>query len=207
MLSICYHGIRDCFYNTAIDVRFSGRRLNGNSKTSYKHLGANDVYHTSYFVMPHIFKLVPISENDVLVDVGCGKGRVINYWLSCKLKNRIIGLELDPELAKRTSRQFSRWKNVSIIAGDAVSNIPPDGTIFYFYNPFCEEKVRQFEEALSGMFKSKPIKLIYYNPKSIDLFNNSKWEVKHLNFENDLGIKRWGRINKFHELSIVTRKT
>lgn len=193
-------------YGTYLDLRYSGRLLNGNFKTSYKHLGANDVYHTKYCAMPLIFKFVKITKSDVLVDVGCGKGRIINYWLSKGYKNKIIGLELDPKVAKQTAKQLSKWENVTIITGDANSNIPFEGTIFYFYNPFNEKVVKQFEEKLSVMFKNKPIKIIYYNPKSINLFYNDKWKVRYINFEKDLRIQRWGRINKFHDLAIITHK-
>lgn len=200
------YSIREFYYNTFLDIWYSGRSLKGNQRSSYKHLGANDTYHTSYSAMPLIFKQAAISKNDVLVDVGCGKGRVINFWLSRRLKNKIIGLELDPIIAEKAANQFSRWKNVTIIPGDAISNIPRDATIFYFYNPFCEEKVVQFEKKLSQLFVDRPIKIIYYNPKSIHAFQNENWDIRTVDFEKDLGKKRWGRINKFHELSIITTK-
>jgi hypothetical protein len=53
------------------------------------------------------------------------------------------------------------------------------------------------------MFLNKPIKIIYYNPKSIDVFNNGKWIISYINFEKDLGYRRWGRINKYHDLAII----
>ena len=31
-----------------------------------------------------------IKSSDVLVDVGCGRGRVINWWLSLGLGNKIV---------------------------------------------------------------------------------------------------------------------
>lgn len=35
-------------------------------------------------------------------------------------------------------------------------------------------------------------KVIYYNPKSIHVFyNNNYWDIRHINFEKDLGVKRW----------------
>jgi trans-aconitate methyltransferase len=156
--------------------------------------------------MPLIFSLVPIRKKDVLVDVGCGKGRVINYWLSKKLENQIYGLELDNKIAEQTAEQFSKRENVTIIEGDAVSNIPLSGTIFYFYNPFSAEKVEQFEERLSELFPNKAIKVVYYNPKSLHVFCNDNWNIKYINFEKDLGIRRWGRLNKYDDLAIITRK-
>lgn len=195
--------LRELFCNIIIDLACSRRLLNGNIKTSYKSLGSNDIYHSKYSALPIIFKFVRINKDDVLVDVGCGKGRVINYWIFKRYKNKIIGLELDKSIAMQTAKQFFRLKNVTIIPGNALLNIPPDGTVFYFYNPFSREIFIQFEAILSDMFKSKSIKIIYYNPKSIDVFNNGKWDINYINFENNLGYKKWGRINKYHDLAII----
>lgn len=198
--------LRERVCNLIIDLVCSHRLLNGNIKTAYKSLGSNDIYHSKYSVLPIIFKLVKIRPKDVLVDVGCGKGRVINYWIFKKCKNKIYGLELDRTIARQTAKQFSRYKNVTIIPGNALLNIPPNGTVFYFYNPFSKEIVVQFEEILSDMFRNKPITVIYYNPKSIEVFNNDRWSIKYINFEKDLGYKRWGRINKYHDLAIIKSK-
>lgn len=198
----CYC-LRELLFNITIDLVCSHRLLNGNIQTSYKSLGSNDIYHSKYSALPIIFRFVKINNNDVLVDVGCGKGRVINYWIFKSYKNKIIGLELDKKTAMQTAKQFSRLKNITIIPGNALLNIPPDGTIFYFYNPFSKEVAIQFETILSDMFKNKPIKILYYNPKSIEVFNNGKWDIKYINFENDLGYKKWGRINKYHDLAVI----
>lgn len=198
--------IQDFLTDTVLDLKYSRRLLRGNNKSRYKHLGANDVYHTKYCAMPLIFRNISIDPQDVLVDVGCGKGRVINYWLSQKYKNQIIGLELDTEVAKQTQSQFSKWKNVKIISGDAIINLPQSGTVFYFYNPFTEEKVKEFEQQVAHISDQKAIKIIYYNPKSIHVFKNNNWDIVEINFEKDYGIKRWGRINKFHDLAIITNR-
>ncbi|MDF2537805.1 MAG: GCN5-related N-acetyltransferase [Herbinix sp.] len=206
ILYVFYYTFCEKFYNVLLDLHYSRRLLKGNQKTAYKVLGANDVYHTKYCAMPLIFHFVQITDKDVLVDVGCGKGRVINYLLSRKLRNKIYGLELDPLVANQTKKQFARWKNVTILSGDAISNLPSEGTIFYFYNPFTEEKVKLFEETLSQKYKNRKITVIYYNPKSIHAFQNGKWKIKYINFEQTLGIKRWGRINKYHDLAIIKLK-
>ena len=189
-----------------LDLTYSGRILYGNEKTRFKYLGANDVYHTDYSVMPLIFDHVKITPQDVLVDVGCGKGRVLNYWLSQRYKNEMIGLELDPVVAEQTARHFSLREQVKIIPGDAVYNLPSTGTVFYFYNPFEWDKVVQFESRLSMQAGDKPITVIYYNPKSLEVFNEVKWDVQIVDFEEDMGVKRWGRINKYHQLAILNRR-
>lgn len=206
LLAVSVYTLHNFILDSYMDLKYSRRLLKGNKKTPFKHLGSNDTYHTTYAVMPLIFKNVSIKPDDVLVDIGCGKGRVINYWLHKKHRNKIIGLELDPNIAALTASQFSRFKNVSIISGDAISNLPDEGTVFYFYNPFTEEKVREFERKISELSQKRPIKIIYYNPKSIHIFYNGNWAIDRINFEKDYGVRRWGRMNKFHDLAIVTRQ-
>lgn len=202
---VSFHCLIGFMRDNIMDLKYSRRLLHGNQKSPYKHMGANDTYHTDYSVMPLIFRQLTIKASDVLVDVGCGKGRVINFWLGKKLHNKIYGLEIDPVIARNVASQYTDRKNVTIISGDAIQNLPQEGTIFYFYNPFSELKVREFEEKLRS-FPTSNIKIIYYNPKSIQVFDNDCWHIHHINFERDLGVKRWGRLNKYHDLCIIRKK-
>ena len=162
----CKNYLRDTYF----DLKYSGRVLHGNNVSNFKNLGANDVYHTDYSVMPLLFRNLHISPDDILVDVGCGKGRVINYWLSQQYKNQIIGLEIDPDVAANTACQLARHSNVKVIPGDAIENLPPQGTIFYFYNPFNETKIINFEQKVREITEGNQVKVIYYNPKNLHVF-------------------------------------
>lgn len=200
---VSYDAAKDLVLGTLLDLKYSGRLLWGNQKTAYKYLGANDVWHTDYSAMPLIFEQVEITSGDVLVDVGCGKGRVINYWLSQGHANKMYGLELDPHVALDTALQFAGWSNVIILPGDAVLNLPEDGTVFYFYNPFTPEKVVSFERRIAEIASNHGVTIVYYNPKNILAFENENWIIRFIDFEEDLGIERWGRLNKFHDLAII----
>lgn len=205
ILWVSLNSLTSLIRDNILDFKYSGRSLHGNHKSPYRYMGANDTYHTDYSVMPLIFSQIAVNPKDVLVDVGCGKGRVINFWLSKCLENRIYGLELDPGIAKDTAAQYSNRKNVTIISGDAIANLPREGTVFYFYNPFKESKVREFEQKLRN-FPNNNIKVIYYNPKSIHVFDNGCWYIRQIDFEKDLGVRRWGRLNKYHDLCIISKK-
>lgn len=198
--------IKTATMDTMLDLKYSGRLLTGHLPTAYKHLGANDVYHTEYPAMSIIFSQITITPEDVLVDVGCGKGRIINYWLSQGYVNKIYGLELDPAVAENTTMQFNNWGNVSIWSGDATLQIPQDGTIFYLYNPFSSEKFVEFESQMAKLAQHKKITLLYYRPQSLSVFETGRWNIQLIDFDKDLGIHQWGRLNKFHKLAIVTSK-
>lgn len=78
--------------------------------------------------------------------------------------------------------------------------------MFYFYNPFEWDKVVRFEERLALVSAHKEVTVIYYNPKNLPVFHNGNWDVQFIDFEQDLGIKRWDRINKYHQLTILQRR-
>lgn len=158
--------------NALIDIRSGGGLLSGRIRTRYAHLGAEDTVNTDYIALQHIFEN-RIKPADVLVDVGCGKGRVIQWWLSRGYRNRIIGLELDEEIANKTRQRLRRHKNVSIVAGDAIQNLPADGTLFYLYNPFATQIVSAFKERLMSIFgKRGKITILYYECKHVEVFRD-----------------------------------
>jgi hypothetical protein len=80
ILRRCWHeGIRaaDNFF---LDLQYSGRFLGGTMESRYASSGAIATQSTDYLALSYIFdNLVQVQESDVLVDVGCGKGRVI-FW-------------------------------------------------------------------------------------------------------------------------------
>ena len=80
------------FCDFFIDLRYGGY-FGGKIKSRYAHLGAHDTASGHYSVLSCIFRKYKIKDSDVLVDVGCGKGRVINWWLKQGHQNRIIGMD------------------------------------------------------------------------------------------------------------------
>src|SRR5215510_10964407 len=96
-----FHVIKERTLASALDLRFGGKLCATNLNERVYKNGAHTMVHSAYHILRDIFAQVPISKDDVLVDVGCGEGRVINFWLSRGLKNQIIGLEIVPDVAKR----------------------------------------------------------------------------------------------------------
>lgn len=171
-------GSRRLFHNARIDLKY-GAFLGGTIKSSYAHLGIQDVANTDYAVLPFIFK-DKVRESDVLVDIGCGKGRVINWWLSCGLPNQIIGIELDEAVARRTQQRLRRYENVKIICGDALNHLPENATVLYLYNPFTAPWVAKLKDRLKVVYAAAhKITLLYYNCIFVEIFvNDPNWTVE-----------------------------
>jgi SAM-dependent methyltransferase len=120
-----------------------------------------------------------VRDRDVLVDLGCGRGRVLSTWLRAYPGRRIIGVEIDPKLASRTGRRFAGRADCLVVQGDAVTALPPEGTLFYMFNPFDRPTVERLRDALEARAPSDPpLRILYSNPRHADLFERRPgWTV------------------------------
>lgn len=162
-----------------IDLRYGGRICRTVVSNIDRNPGAYAMAHTSYFILRGIFDPMTIKPNDVLVDAGCGQGRVLNFWLHRYPNNRIIGIEIDEAGAADLRRRYSGHKNVTIVIGDATKAVPADGTIFCLFNPFTADKVEAFERAVRAL---KPT-VVYYNYTHMEPWRD--WDVDLRKDERD----------------------
>jgi SAM-dependent methyltransferase len=163
-----------------IDERYGGR-CGGTYQGRWGHLGYRGTSSAHYYYLGKLFseKNVPIGPDDVLVDVGCGKGRVLNFWLHKGLRNRMVGIEIDERWATFAAQRLTRFKNIEVICGDAFEATPAEGTIFYIFNPFTEETCGRFKEHLESLCASgATVTLVYYMCNYARLFRDDpRWEV------------------------------
>lgn len=157
------------------DIRY-GAYLRGGEKTRFAHLGAHNVGNASYLELSYVFPEGTIGDGDVLVDLGCGKGRVLNWWLKERgNRNRLIGIELDPDWAERVRRRLARYRSVEIITGNVLDVLPTvDANVIFMFNPFNETVMRGVEELLRG----KNVRIFYYYSKHVSVWRNGHWDVE-----------------------------
>jgi hypothetical protein len=167
-MSAKLRGLRWVARNFALDLRY-GSSLAGTIDSRFRDRGAADVVNSQYSVLPHIFA-GRIGPSDVRVDVGCGKGRVINWWLSQRLRNRMVGIELDPDVASATETRLRRFSNVTIVNEDATAWMPDDASLVYMYSPFNAGVMRRFKQRLVEQFGQQGITLLYWNPQFVEVF-------------------------------------
>ena len=124
-------------------------------------------------------------EDYTLVDIGCGKGRVLMLAAEYAFRE-IVGVELDPKLVRVARQNLSRlqrrrWfglraprippsatRRVRIIEGDALNVAVPDGPVALFYfNSFELEMARIWLEHLGAIARHRaaPLDLIYIHPE------------------------------------------
>jgi len=155
--------------NALRDLRY-GALLGGTTRTKHKQLGAFDTANSDYDDLPLLFAAAAVTPADVLVDVGCGKGRVLNWLLGEFPANRIYGIEIDQEVAMRTAKRLRPYSQVSILCGDATTLLPADGTVFYLFNPFDGSMVARFIASFLAADGGPKRRIVYYNCKFVELF-------------------------------------
>jgi hypothetical protein len=172
------YGVR-LIHNFFVDLWWGGY-CGGIKHSPYAHLGAMVTQSMDYAQLSYLFTSndLPVYDSDVLVDVGCGKGRVINFWLGRRLCNRIIGIELDEEIARVTRNRLARYSNVEIMTGDATQSLPEDGTFFFLFNPFDADVMRRFLERLKQL---REVRVIYWYCLHVGVVKNDPfWSVEEL---------------------------
>jgi predicted RNA methylase len=161
-----------------LDLRFGGY-AGGSRPTRFHDRQSTDVHNMSYRAIDDAMSGVDVSERDVLVDVGCGRGRVINYWLARALPGRIVGIELDPNVAARTRHRLRRHSQVEILSGDAVSLTPAEATVCFLFNPFGGAVLRRWHDALLARSTAERLTVIYVHPIHVEVFRASqRWSVR-----------------------------
>lgn len=123
---------------------------------------------TSYAVLERLADSGYIRREDVLVDYGCGKGRV-GFFLNHAVGCRTIGVEYDARLCALARENLSRCAirnaregRVSFVCMSAERYAPGDANRFYFFNPFS---VRILETVIGRIMES-----YYANPRELLLF-------------------------------------
>ena len=87
-----------------------------------------------------------IRKKDVLLDYGCGKGRV-DFFLSYQTKAKTIGIEYDERLyqsvLENRKTAVSRTKTDFVFARAEEYEVPAEVNRYYFFNPFSVKLLRE----------------------------------------------------------------
>lgn len=124
---------------------------------------------TPYTVLERLANTGYIGKNNVLLDYGCGKGRV-DFFLSYQTRCSSIGIEYDVRICQKAVE--NRIKAVSggrvtIEQGSAETfAVPENADRMYFFNPFSVEILEKVMARILESYYQDPreIKLLFYYP-------------------------------------------
>jgi len=132
-------------------------------------LGADEYHHpyepTPYGVLERLADSGLIGKDDVVLDYGCGKGRV-GFFLSCQTRATTIGIEYDERIylgaLENRKSTISRIKPDFVLTRAEEYEVPAQVNRCYFFNPFSVEILHKV--------MARIIESWYENPREVFLF-------------------------------------
>lgn len=133
-----------------------------------------------YWCLYKVARMLKPKSDDVFYDIGCGMGRVLCV-LARKNIRKCVGIELRDDLCElaRSNALHLRGKKVPIevICVDAAVADLSGGTLYFMYNPFGVETLRDVLENIRRSLSQNPrrIKIAYYNSVHEGVFQSCQW--------------------------------
>ncbi len=122
---------------------------------------------TPYSVLERLADSGFLNEDSVLVDYGCGKGRV-GFFLNRQLGCKIIGIEYDDRIFAQAMENLRNFKRdgISLLCTRAEDYLPMEADSFYFFNPFSVEILRAVLQNILQSYYEDPreMRLFFYFP-------------------------------------------
>ena len=118
---------------------------------------------TPYCVLERLASSGLFGKKDVVLDYGCGKGRV-GFFLSYRTKAQTIGIEYDEHIyaGALENQKTAKAKAEFVLTRAEEYEVPPDVNRCYFFNPFSAEILHKV--------MARIIESYYENPREIFLF-------------------------------------
>ena len=120
---------------------------------------------TPYSVLERLANSGLISKKDVVLDYGCGKGRV-DFFLSLQTKANTIGIEYDERIYQSAldnqKTAVSGARTEFVLERAEAYEVPSKVNRYYFFNPFSVELLRKV--------MARIIESYYENPREMFLF-------------------------------------
>lgn len=133
---------------------------------------ADDYHHpyepTPYTVLQRLAESGYIDRENIVVDYGCGKGRV-GFYLNREIGCRIIGLEYDEKIYRQAAENlecFGKKQGVEFLCMSAEDYEIRDADCYYFFNPFPVEIFRAVMKRIMKSYYESPrvMRLFFYYP-------------------------------------------
>ena len=142
---------------------------------------------TPYCVLERLASSGLIGEKDILLDYGCGKGRV-GFFLSYQVKAKTIGIEYDSRIYEQAleNRQNAKATADFVMARAEEYEVPTDVNRCYFFNPFSVEILHTVMARIIESWYDQPreIFLFFYYPS--DEYISYLMTVDQLEFYDEI---------------------
>ena len=124
---------------------------------------------TPYSVLQRLANTGLIRKNNMLLDYGCGKGRV-DFFLSYQTRCRCLGVEYDERIYEKVmenKKEAVSKERVSFSLANAEEfQLPEQIDRIYFFNPFSVEILRKVMARIMESYYEHPRQILCFFYKS-----------------------------------------
>lgn len=124
---------------------------------------------TPYSVLERLAATDLFGKDDVVLDYGCGKGRV-SFFISYRTQAKSIGIEYDKGIyqsaLENQKTAHKRAKADFVLTRAEEYEVPPEVNRCYFFNPFSVEILQKVMARIIDSYYADPreILLFFYYP-------------------------------------------
>ncbi len=161
------------------------------SQEDYQNYGYDP---TPYVVLEELVKLDLIKKDDIIVDYGCGKGR-IGFFLNNQVGCKVIGIDHNKRLIKKAKNNLENYgytDDIKFVYSKAEEYVPDEANCFYLFNPFSSKIFRQVLKKIEESKKNNPREILiffYYSTIEYKLYlpTEKRLElIQSIEFEEDI---------------------
>lgn len=144
---------------------------------------------TPYSVPERLANAGYIRKGNILLDYGCGKGRV-EFFLSYQTRCKSIGIEYDERIYEKAAENkkdaVSSGRVEIELANAEEFAVPETADCMYFFNPFSVEILRKVMARILESYYAEPrrIQLFFYYPS--DEYISYLMTVEELMFTDEI---------------------
>ena len=155
--------------------------------------GADQYHHpyepTPYSVLERLADSGFLGSGDVLLDYGCGKGRV-DFFLSYRTKAATIGIEYDQRIyqiaLENQNTAVAKAKAEFVLANAETFPVPQDVNRCYFFNPFSVEILHKVMARILESYYENPRELLLFFYYPADEYVAYLMTVEELDFYDEI---------------------
>ena len=155
--------------------------------------GADQYHHpyepTPYCVLERLANSGLVGSDTVVLDYGCGKGRV-GFFLSDRTRAKTIGIEYDSRIyqgALENQRTAGSGVKADFVLSRAEEYaVPPEVDRCYFFNPFSVEILRKVMARILESYYDDPRELFLFFYYPADEYLSYLMTVEELEFYDEI---------------------
>ena len=144
---------------------------------------------TPYRVLERLVNSGLIHKKDVVLDYGCGKGRV-DFFLSYQTQANTIGIEYDERIyqgaLENQKTVVSKTPAEFVLVRAEAYEVPSEVNRCYFFNPFSVEILRKVMARIIESYYEKPRELFLFFYYPSDEYLSYLMTVDELDFYDEI---------------------